>query len=244
MSEQKELFHQHYKKYANGYDMLRDERSAITRVNASDQIKYILECFQDVNEIVEIGCGTGKFTIPLAEAGKKVIAIDYAEEMLGIVHEKAVANGLEDQIVLKHGDIENLNIPSGSAKGVLSIAVLRHFKSEIKAISELSRILNNSGIMVIDYLSSFFFKPYNFVNKRILKKQAVKGHEWYPNYYRSFSSIKRVLNMYDLEIVKKKGFILLPTNITEKLHVGKPVKFIERKFGLGGVVFLVIRKVK
>jgi ubiquinone/menaquinone biosynthesis C-methylase UbiE len=243
VAKQKESFRQHYKKYANGYDKLRDDRSPITRANAENQIGFVLECFQNINEIVEVGCGTGKFTIPLAKEGKKVVAIDYAEEMLDIVHKKAVARGLEDRIELKHGDIENLDIPSGSAKGLLSIAVLRHFEREAKAVSELSRVLDNSGVLLIDYLSSFFFKPYDFLNKLLLKKAATKGHQWYRNYYRSAYSMKKILKDHELEIIKKKGFVLLPTSVTEKLHVRIPVEFIERRLGLGGVVFLVTRKI-
>jgi ubiquinone/menaquinone biosynthesis C-methylase UbiE len=238
----KELFHQHYKIFASSYDKLRDNRSEITRINAADQIDFVLRCFEAIDEIVEIGCGTGKFTIPLAKAGKRVIAIDYSEEMLEIVREKAITEGIESNIEFRHGDIENLDIPSQSTGGVLSIAVLRHFEDQKKAISELARILNNSGILVIDYLSSLFYKPYDWLKKHAAKKDSVKGQEWFPNYYQRYNSISKMLQSNKLQIIRKRGFVLLPTAVTEKLHIKKPVKYIERKSGLGSVMFIVARK--
>ncbi len=240
---EKELFRQHYKQFASSYDTKRDNRSEITRINAADQINYVLRCFENMEKIVEVGCGTGKFTIPLAKTGKKIIAIDYSEEMLEIVHKKAIAEKVENNIEFRNGDIENLDIPSQSARAVLSIAVLRHFENQTRAISELSRILVPSGILIIDYLSSYFFRPYDWLKKYIAKKDSVKGQEWFPNYYHNYSSISRILHSHKLQIIQKKGFVLLPTAITEKLHIKKPVKYIEKKFGLGGVVFIESKKV-
>lgn len=244
LTTQKELFHQHYKQHAGEYDNLRDQRCRTTKLTASDQINFVLNHFEGIEKIVEVGCGTGKFTIPLAKAGKKVIAIDYAEEMLDIVREKASHQGLADRIELRHGDIENLDIKSNSAKAVLSIAVLRHFEDETKGLSELTRILDDSGILIIDYLSSFFFKPYDLLKRTFTNKQAIKGHQWFPNYYRSFQMMEKNLKVFNCQIVQKKGFVLLPTNITEKLHLTAPLKYIENKTGLGGVVFIVARKIK
>ena len=241
-ANKKELFHQHYKKFASSYDMLRDNRSEITRMNAIDQVEYVLKCFDGIEEIVEVGCGTGKFTIPLAQAGKKVLAIDYSDEMLEIVRKKAIEYGIDKNIELKNGDIENLDIPSNSYKAVLSIAVARHFENQNKAIFELSRILEKSGVLVIDYLSSFYFKPYDWLKNNIAKRDSIKGLEWFPNYYQSYKTMSKMLYSNKLKIINKKGFVLLPTNITEKLHLAKPVKYIERKFGLGGVVFVTARK--
>ena len=89
MSE-KNKFIEHYKANADDYDITRDFRNKITKYFHDKQVAYILETLKNINSVVEIGPGTGKFTIPLAKAGKYVIAIDSSEEMLDLIYKKAV----------------------------------------------------------------------------------------------------------------------------------------------------------
>ena len=44
--------------------------------------------------IVDLGCGTGRLAIPLAQAGFGVVAVDLSDEMLAIVGEKARVAGV------------------------------------------------------------------------------------------------------------------------------------------------------
>ena len=37
--------------------------------------------------VLDIGCGAGRFTIPLAERGMKVVGIDYSSEMIRLANE-------------------------------------------------------------------------------------------------------------------------------------------------------------
>src|SRR5512137_583338 len=52
--------------------------------------------------VLDLGCGSGTFTIAMArmigEAGK-VIAVDVQDEMLQIVRQKAVKEGLDSRII-------------------------------------------------------------------------------------------------------------------------------------------------
>ncbi len=241
MQNAKKRFMQHYKEYADTYDELRDNKSEITRLNAADQIEFVLNKFEDIKDLVEVGCGTGKFTIPLAKAGKKIIAIDSSFEMLSIARNKAKEEGVDKNIEFVCGDIENIGIKKEAASAVLSIAVIRHFKKEEKALAELVRILCSKGYIMIDYLSFVFFIPL-IIKKFIINKHIVKGREWFENYYRFYGQMKRKLRIFNVDILDNNAFVLLPTSIVEKLRIHFLVKFIERKINQGSVVFLFGRK--
>lgn len=44
--------------------------------------------------VVDLGCGTGELSLPLAELGYRVIGIDLSEEMLAVAREKAKSHSL------------------------------------------------------------------------------------------------------------------------------------------------------
>ena len=54
-------------------------------------------CVAGVSPVLELGCGTGRVTIPLAEAGHEVIGIDLSEPMLARCRAKVSERGLEER---------------------------------------------------------------------------------------------------------------------------------------------------
>lgn len=46
--------------------------------------------------ILDLGCGTGRLTLPLAEAGKEVTAVDYVEPLLTALTAEAKRKGLQN----------------------------------------------------------------------------------------------------------------------------------------------------
>ena len=62
-------------------------------------------------DILELACGTGRAAIPLAEAGHRVVGVDYAPDMLRIAREKSDALGVrEANLQLLRRDVTRLNL--------------------------------------------------------------------------------------------------------------------------------------
>ena len=58
--------------------------------------------------VLEIGCGTGALTAPVAEAigeGGRLVAVDISEPMLGAARQRVVERGLRN-VTLSHGDAQ------------------------------------------------------------------------------------------------------------------------------------------
>jgi SAM-dependent methyltransferase len=52
-------------------------------------LAFVRENLPHPGKMIDLGCGTGRLSVPLAQAGFEVVAVDLSEEMLAIVNEKA-----------------------------------------------------------------------------------------------------------------------------------------------------------
>src|SRR2546422_10578696 len=55
--------------------------------------------------VLELGCGTGLETIPLAEAGAQIVAVDISAKMLAELDRKARAASVRDRVETRKGSI-------------------------------------------------------------------------------------------------------------------------------------------
>jgi SAM-dependent methyltransferase len=62
--------------------------------------------------VLELGCGTGRVTIPLAEAGYEVIGVDLSEPMLARCRDKVAERGLEERVHLLLADMAQFELES------------------------------------------------------------------------------------------------------------------------------------
>src|SRR5439155_1418000 len=61
------------------------------------------------DRVLELGCGTGLETIPLAEAGVEILALDISRQMLHELNRKARAASIADRIETRRGPISDLS---------------------------------------------------------------------------------------------------------------------------------------
>lgn len=98
------------------------------------------------DDIVEIGCGIGRMTRPMAERGRSVRALDVSAEMLGQAQHE---NSHLDNVRWVQGDGTTLTgIEDGSADGVVSYVVLQHIPDPevtLGYIREMGRVLRPGG---------------------------------------------------------------------------------------------------
>lgn len=76
---------------------------------APETFEKLLNIIGKNKTVIEIGCGTGKFTLPMAKYSKKILAIDFSEHMLSVIKGKIQNNDISN-IVTKQGKWEDVNI--------------------------------------------------------------------------------------------------------------------------------------
>ncbi|MCO5385097.1 class I SAM-dependent methyltransferase [Desulfosporosinus sp.] len=96
----------------------------------------------------DIGCGTGFFTIPLANEVKQVYALDIRSEMLSDLSESL--NQLEiHNVEVLQSEESRFPLPNHLIDGVLTSLVLHEVDQPIEFFRELNRILQMGGRLVV-----------------------------------------------------------------------------------------------
>jgi demethylmenaquinone methyltransferase/2-methoxy-6-polyprenyl-1,4-benzoquinol methylase len=123
--------------------------------------------------ILDVATGTGDFAIQsLRIHPDKVIGIDISEGMIEYGNKKIARKNLNDRVELFLGDSENLAFEDNKFDAVIVAFGVRNFENLNKGLSEMFRVLNIKGKVVILEFSKpsrFPFKQvYNLYFKSIL----------------------------------------------------------------------------
>lgn len=118
-------------------------------------IKYIEEYLKPETKILEIGAGTGRYSLYYANKGYDVTAIEYVQHNDDILKSKIKDNM---NIVAEQGDAVDLSrFENNTFDVTLVLGPLYHLyedKDINKAIEEAIRVTKKDGIIAIAYLTS------------------------------------------------------------------------------------------
>jgi ubiquinone/menaquinone biosynthesis C-methylase UbiE len=110
-----------------------------------------------VSSIVDLGCGTGRFTLPLADRfNATVIGVDPSEKMLAQANAKRVL----ERVRFVRGSGEHIPCADASADVVFSSMAFHHFTSPPQVARECHRVLTQDGIVCIRNSTSDHASPY------------------------------------------------------------------------------------
>jgi len=165
--------------------------------------KIVFE-YLDINRderICDIACGCGEHSIKMAKKSCEVYGIDVDEK--GIKIAKVLSENKCNFIV---GNAEKLPLKSEVFDKVVSVCALEHFRNDVKAIQEMSRIVKPDGVLVLT-VDSFTYKG---VKKEIQDKHKVRHHV--VNYY-SVSKLTKKVEKCGFKVEKTKYFINSPLSV-------------------------------
>ena len=112
--------------------------------------KSIKNINNNPNKILDIATGTADFAIMAAKyTNAKIIGIDISKKMLSIGNKKIKKQKLSNRILLKLADAEQLPFKKNSFQAITSGFGVRNFESIDKGLSEMYRVLDSDGILVI-----------------------------------------------------------------------------------------------
>jgi ubiquinone/menaquinone biosynthesis C-methylase UbiE len=115
-----------------------------------DLILSELHIDSDINDLVEIGCGYGTFTIPSAKKINGILyAFDIEKEMLDSVRQRLIHEHIEN-VVLAERDIlvQTTGLSDNSVDYVMLFNILHHESPEV-FLNEAYRILKPEGMLGI-----------------------------------------------------------------------------------------------
>ena len=123
-----------YDNEASFYDLLYNPR---------DELEYYRRLASHANgPILELACGTGRVTIPLAKAGHEITGLDLSKKMLGRARSKLKQEPAEVRRLVKfiEGDMRTFNLNQKFGLCLIPFFSFQHLLSERDQLRTLSRI--------------------------------------------------------------------------------------------------------
>lgn len=146
-----------YSGFAYIYDKLTND------INYEKWADYIIKIFEkyriSAELILDLGCGTGNFSIEMARRGYELIGVDISEDMLSCASEKTRNEGLE--ILYLNQDMTEFEL-YGTVDAVVCLLDSINYITDKRALKRMFKLVNNylnpGGIFIFDINSNFKFE--------------------------------------------------------------------------------------
>lgn len=163
-------------------------------------------------KILDIGCGTGNYSIRLAELGYEVVGIDISDEMLDIARGKAKEKNLN--IKFYNMDIYDLKFDDGEFDGAFSMAAFEFVEDTERALSEIFRVVKIGGQILIGTINKDSSWGELYLSEDLQRNSVFK--------YAHFKIIEDFTRIYSDKVVDKKECLFIsPSADIEDINMEK-----------------------
>ncbi|NUR89846.1 MAG: class I SAM-dependent methyltransferase, partial [Nonomuraea sp.] len=144
-AQTKEAIRQVYEFISDEYDDRIPGLTPADRRFIDTELDFILGRVRSEDVVLDLGCGTGRLTIPLSGLAREVVGLDLCEGMLSVARRKAEQEGAK--VRFEQGDMCDLPYADGSFDVVTSTLALMHIPPEARrtAFAEIARVLRPGG---------------------------------------------------------------------------------------------------
>lgn len=158
-----------FARIANRYDFLNRVLSAGIDRRWRARLVRRLGATTDLR-VLDVACGTGDLAFELAEAGARVVGLDFTHEMLTIARGKDRAQ----RVPFLNGDALALPFEAASFDAATIAFGLRNLADRGRGLAELARVVRPGGqVMVLEFSlprSRLLAGPYRFYFTRVLPR--------------------------------------------------------------------------
>ena len=156
-------------------------------------------------KILDVGCGTGNFSMKLAEKGCEVVGIDVSEKMLNEARKKVAEKGLN--IKFYNMDVCNMSFSDEKFDGVFSMAAFEFIKEPEKAYKEMYRVLKQNEYLLIGTINRESKWGEFYISKSLRGDSIFK--------YADFKSSDDLKSWNGREIVDSGECLFIPPDVEE-----------------------------
>lgn len=158
-------------------------------------------------KILDLCCGTGRFSMEVAKHGGNVTSLDFSREMLREIYNKSKSTLIQNNIHLIQADAQNLMLKNNTFDGCICITAINLIKDYNAVIKEIARVLKPNGFLIMDFrnLQGVFFPFGIYVNLTHSSIEKEVYSRWF-----SLHEIKTSFKDAGLEIQKIQGNFYIP----------------------------------
>ncbi|GAA0511887.1 Methyltransferase domain-containing protein [Halorubrum aquaticum] len=127
-----------------------------TREYAWPEVESFLEG-RTGDRALDVGCGNGRHTEPLAERARSAVGVDLSRELLREAIRRAHDRGFADRAAFIHGDAVALPIATNTVDLAVYVATIHHLSpraARLRSLNELARVLRPGGVGLVSAWST------------------------------------------------------------------------------------------
>jgi SAM-dependent methyltransferase len=132
---------------ADDFDL---ERAALGyRIRQAIVANLLSAVFKSNNVALDLGCGTGEYTMLMQTMGFNVVATDFSKAMLTTAQSKIKKLPAPEHVQLMNSECSKLPFENGVFDVIVCIAVLDCVPSHSQVLNEVYRLLRNEGRLIV-----------------------------------------------------------------------------------------------
>jgi ubiquinone/menaquinone biosynthesis C-methylase UbiE len=138
--------------------------SYINEAYSKWEVSCVLESLVEWKDkkVLDLGCGVGRVTVPLARKGAQVTALDNSQKMLDLCLENIRTACYTSQVELRQASARDLPFSDQTFDAVFCLGLLEHLPSQTReeALVEMIRVVRCDGtiVVVVNNTESAFLK--------------------------------------------------------------------------------------
>ena len=166
-----------------GVQWLSDRKDPL---HTDEELTYLLDVLRTKNDVLDLACGFGRFSIPLTRKGYNVTGIDITPIFIQWAREIADQEGL--QIQFSVGDMRNITFDDHSFDAVIcmwnAFSEIVDSDDQIKVIREIYRVLKKGGMGLIEVR--------NHRSPKALTENYIDDLEAMPSFNHTRGTLKKI----------------------------------------------------
>ncbi|MBI4679581.1 MAG: class I SAM-dependent methyltransferase [Elusimicrobia bacterium] len=141
--------------FSTEYEGFFAEFYDIIQADVSDVPFFVWAAAEYGSPVLDLGSGTGRLLLPMAQAGAEVVGLDSSPDMLELCRRKLATldDGTRGRVVLVQGDMRSFRADRPFALAVLGCNTVLHLltlEDQVAALRGIHAHLRPAGILIVD----------------------------------------------------------------------------------------------
>jgi SAM-dependent methyltransferase len=163
--------------------------------------------------MLEVGAGSGRDSVALAEKGASVVMLDYSMASLAVAGNVARRAGVTPLLV--RADALRMPFRDGSFDAVFHQGLLEHFRDPLPLLTENVRVLKPDALLLVDV-------PQRFHLYTVMKHVLIAIGKWFAGWETEFTigELEGLMRRSGVRIVRRYGAWMIPGLFYRSLRLG------------------------